>query len=50
MTDAEKLRVDCDDCAFSEVVPTDGDVEPAEVVVEHGRDRGHTLSIEPVDD
>lgn len=50
MTDAEKLRVDCDDCPFSKVVPTDADVQPAEIVVEHGQERGHTLSIEPVDE
>lgn len=50
VTDAEKLRVDCDDCAFSKVVPTDADVQPAEIVVEHGQERGHTLSIEPVEE
>lgn len=50
MTDADELLVDCDECPFSQVVPTDGDVSPAEVVVEHGKERGHTLSMEPVDE
>ena len=43
------VRVVCRDCPFSTVVDEGGE-EPAAVIVEHGRETGHKLSTEPVDD
>lgn len=43
-TIAEAL-IDCQECGFSETVqPEDGSL-PADVVVEHGRETGHKLSV-----
>lgn len=44
------VRVDCTDCPFSRVVDPDDDVEPADVIVEHGRETGHTVVPSPLDD
>jgi len=39
------LRVDCTQCHFERVV--DGEeVRPAEVVIDHGRETGHKLSVD----
>lgn len=41
-------RVECQECHFSTVVrPGDGRV-PADVVIEHGKEAGHKLSVTPL--
>ena len=45
---AEKIRVVCTECAYSEVVRKDGE-KPAEKIVEHGRQTGHKLTTEELD-
>lgn len=40
-----EASIECQECGFSETVhPEDGRL-PADVVVEHGRDTGHKLSV-----
>lgn len=46
MEEGERIRVECRDCGYREVVPTDGERSPADVIVEHGRETGHTLDTE----
>lgn len=42
------IRVVCLECQFSAVVEK-GDMKPAEVIVEHGRETGHKLTTEDVE-
>lgn len=42
------VRVVCEECPFSKVVEKVGDT-PAEVISEHGRETGHKLTTEPVE-
>ena len=42
-------RVECTDCPFSRVVDDEDDELPAEVLIEHGRETGHTLTVSPAD-
>jgi hypothetical protein len=39
------IRVTCSDCHFERRVGADDDRSPAEIVIEHGRENGHTLRI-----
>ena len=41
--------VDCTDCHFLTAVTTRGVIKPADVVVAHGKKRGHTLSVSRLD-
>lgn len=41
---AEAL-IDCQECAFSKTVHPEDGALPADVVVEHGRETGHKLSV-----
>jgi hypothetical protein len=44
------VRIDCTNCHFSAVVSDEDEVTPADVLVDHGREHGHTLDICTVDD
>ncbi|MFQ3320015.1 MAG: hypothetical protein ACI8UR_002014 [Natronomonas sp.] len=44
-----RTRVTCTDCHFSKDVEADGQA-PAETIIEHGRERGHKLTIEHPDE
>lgn len=44
------MEVDCTDCPFSKIIPLDGEVIPAEVVIEHGQEYGHKLSVNPIEE
>jgi len=46
----DEMKVECTECTFSEIVCEDDDVLPADVIIEHGRDTGHKLSISDLDD
>lgn len=48
--DRQKIRVDCTECPFSKIVDPDDDELPADVVVEHGQQTGHKLSIDPIEE
>lgn len=43
-------RVDCQDCLFSEVVYPADRALPADIVVEHGRETGHTSRVKYPDE
>lgn len=40
-----RARVECQDCPYSEVVEESDDALTGEVLVEHGRKRGHRLRV-----
>lgn len=42
----KKADVVCEDCPFSTTIHDDDDRLPADVVREHGKERGHKLSVE----
>lgn len=44
-TGSRRMRVDCRDCPYSVVASPRSDRTPSELVVEHGADTGHTLSL-----
>ena len=44
-----KIRIDCAECGFSEIVERGGKPS-ATAIVTHGRETGHKLSIEVIDD
>lgn len=46
----QQMRVECTDCSFARVVAPDEDVLPADVLIEHGRETGHTLNAVPVEE
>lgn len=46
----QRMRVECTDCSFVRVVAPEDDVLPADVLIEHGRETGHTLNAEPVEE
>jgi hypothetical protein len=39
------VRVECTECFFERVVREHHDERPADVIIEHGRETGHTLEI-----
>lgn len=43
------MELDCNDCSFCEVVRPEDDILPWEIVVEHGDDTGHSLSLTVLD-
>ena len=49
MGESYEARVECQDCGFSTIVKPGEDRIPADVVVEHGRESGHKLSVGPVE-
>lgn len=40
-----EMRVECDDCDFDKVVDFHGEIQPADVLVEHAKETGHSLSL-----
>lgn len=46
----DRMIVTCIDCPFERVVSTDGDETPIDVLREHGRETGHTLTLDRPDD
>lgn len=46
----ETIRVACQECPYSEVVEPDDELSPGETVIEHGRETGHKLHVEPPDE
>ena len=44
-TTERRVELDCTECHFSRVVTIDGDELPAEVVVRHGEETGHHVSV-----
>jgi hypothetical protein len=46
----QTVRIECTDCHFSAVVSDDDEEAPADVLVDHGREHGHTLDVSPVED
>lgn len=43
-----RVRVDCTECPFSKVVEK-REEKPADVIVEHGKETGHTLTVGDVE-
>lgn len=50
MGDQGRVKVQCQACAFSQVVTPEDDETPAELIIEHGRETGHTLAITLIDE
>jgi len=48
--DTPTLKVECTECHFSRTIRPDDDMLPADVVVEHGRETGHTLTFSRPDE
>ena len=46
---AQRVRVVCRECPFSKVVDSDGEAS-SQTIIEHGRETGHTLFTETVED
>lgn len=49
MSEETAARVVCQDCWFSTVVRPDDDRLPADVVIDHGKESGHKLSVESLE-
>ena len=45
MRESRLIGLDCTTCHFSRVVDPDTDGPPYKLVVEHGKETGHTVSI-----
>jgi hypothetical protein len=43
------MRVECQDCEFLREVRRDGDRSPADVLMEHVRETGHSVKMESVE-
>lgn len=41
----ERMQIVCTDCSFSWTMETDDERLPADVIIEHGRENGHTLQV-----
>ena len=50
MGDRSPARIECRECWFSAAVGPDDDRSPAEVVISHGRESGHKLSVTSLED
>ena len=50
MGEQEAARVECRECWFSADVAPGDDRSPAEVVIAHGRESGHKLSVTSLED
>lgn len=49
MSGSGKMRVECQDCGFQRVVERDGERSPADVLMEHVRETGHSVKMESVE-
>ena len=47
--DDPRVRLSCRDCSFEKVVGPDEDVRPADVLIDHGRRTGHTLTVSRIE-
>ena len=45
--DTRPIRVDCTECHFTVLVEPVDEKRPAEIILEHGRETGHTLNTTP---
>ena len=50
MSERSRARIECSECRFSTDVGPDDDRIPAEVVISHGRESGHKLSVTTLED
>lgn len=50
MDTEESVRVECRECTFTAVVTESDDRVPAEVVIAHGKESGHKLSVTTIED
>lgn len=49
MKNTDGMRVECTECDFSRVV-RDGDGDhPSDIVIDHGRETGHKLSVSSIE-
>lgn len=48
MAEPKSTRVQCKECQFSTVVDPGDDRDPADIVIEHGKEMGHKLSVKPL--
>ena len=48
MAEPKPTRVECTECQFSTIVEPGGDREPTDIVIEHGKEMGHKLSVKPL--
>lgn len=48
MEPGTSARVECQECQFSETVRAGDGRVPADIVIEHGRESGHKLSVTTV--
>lgn len=46
---SQKIRIVCTECAFSKLVTKEGQ-KSSDVIIEHGRETGHKLIAEELDD
>lgn len=44
------MHVTCTDCQYSRVISPDDPILLADLIIEHGRETGHTLAAERVDE
>lgn len=45
--DWNRVRVECTDCPFVEVVDPEEDRQPADVIIDHGSETGHIVVPRP---
>jgi hypothetical protein len=44
------IRIDCRECPYTKRVNAESDEMPADYLIEHGTETGHTLDIDELDD
>lgn len=49
MGEGDSIKVVCNDCPFKQCVDS-AERDPSEVIITHGRETGHTLTISSCDD
>lgn len=49
MSDRKHVVVDCQDCLFAAQVAPDDEVAPADLLIDHGRETGHKLTVTGAD-
>lgn len=45
MEQEQTARIECQECDFTTLVPADDEEIPADVVIAHGKESGHKLSV-----
>ena len=46
---SQGILIDCRDCGFRRETTHADDEQPADVIIDHGRDTGHKLSVDEQD-